>query len=293
MQQTTAAAQELTPLRPTRPGLVCAACNQKGGVGKTTLVCLLARAAHVLGLRVLVIDADPQGNTTSTLSVQDPEELTQGLAESIAPGEDTGLAEVIVATDWESVDLVPTPDGVSLSNTAEEIDRLKFGRDHALKNALAPDPAEQPERRVIDEYDLVLIDTTPALGRLLLLALAAADFALPVTQPELWSADGLDALHETIDLVAQHHNPGLRSIGPIVNQVQTTRRHASVLREAIRPYYGEHGWTADEDLIPRWTDIPGYVEAGRGLDQGTARDRAVADQLAEFVRRMLAEGGRI
>ena len=287
MQQTTeAAAHELTPLRPTRPGLVCAACNQKGGVGKTTIICLLARAASVLGLRVLVIDADPQGNATSALSQVEVDELdaNRGLAQAIDPHDPTTLVEVLVATDWEGVDLVPTPDGVALSNTAKAVDRMEFGREHVMRDAVRP---------VLDDYDLVLIDTTPALGRLLLLALAAADLALPVTQPELWSADGLDELHETINLVATYHNQALRSIGPVVNQLERTKRHQRVLAEDIRPYYGPAGWTADEDLIPRWTDIPKYLEAGSGLDQGSARERRVADVLATFVRRMLQAGGRI
>lgn len=274
-----------TPLiRPER-ATVCAPCNQKGGVGKTSLVCLLARAAWVMSLRVLVIDADPQGNTTATLSAADVDTLQRGLAEAIHPEESAGMADVIVPTDWPGVDLVPTPgDGVALSNTAKAIDRLDFGREFALRDALLP---------LLDQYDLVLIDTTPALGRLLLLALAAANVALPVTQPELWSADGLDLLHQTIDLVAKHHNPGLISLGPVVNQVERNNRHLKALTQEIRPYYGPDGWTSDPELIPRWTSIPGYIEAASGLDQGAIREQRLADVLGEFVRRILLAGREV
>src|SRR5699024_447046 len=129
----------------------------------------------------------------------------------------------------------------------QRVEAMPVAREQVLAKALRP---------VVDDYDLVLIDTTPALGQLLILALAAAHRALIVTQPEQWSADGLAELHKTIDLVAENSNQQLRTIGPLINAKQRTKHHDQIVAEDIIPAYGDGAWAAADEIIPQWIAIP-------------------------------------
>lgn len=263
---------------------VAALCNEKGGVGKTTSACLLARAVSVLGLRVLVVDLDPQGNTTRTLSV-DLDALPElGVAHVLNPhGPAVDLSRVVVSSIWPGVDLAPSASRALLREAAGLLSQAQFGRESALARALEP---------LIDgaDYDLVIVDTPPDLGHLLINALVAADAAVPVTEPEEWSADGLGALLETLSLVGQHHNPGLLRFGPLVNQVQRNKRHERIVG-TLRAAF-PHGWVAEGDLIPQRTAIMDALHAGEGLDEGDARLRVIGETFARFGRRLLTlEGG--
>lgn len=271
-------------LRPTRPALVTALCNQKGGVGKTTSTINLARAASLLGLVVLVVDLDPQGNTTSTLAADELGEHDIGVADAITPNAESMLAQVVVPTIWERVSLAPTPNTAALSEAESNVNSMRFGREKQLASALEP---------VLGDYDLILIDNTPSLGLLLINALAAADFGLVVTQPEQWSADGLAELGETIALVQQYHNSKLRRLGPLINGKRRSSHHDRIV-EKIVEYYGASTWAADDEIIPLRAPISDYILAGLGLDQGKeAWMRFLAQTYGQFVHRMLQEGGRL
>lgn len=272
------------PLTPTRPALVCAICNQKGGVGKTTTTYHLARAAVVSGLKVLVIDMDPQGNATSALAAE-PLEKSPGVAHTISPEADHTLGRVIVRTIWTGADLAPTPNTDDLAYVERQIGTLQFGREYRLADALQP---------VLDDYDLVLVDNQPSLGMLLINSLVAADQALIVTQPEQWSADGLAELNRTIDLVRRFHNGRLQPMGPLINGYRRSTHHNRIITEEIIPYYGEAAWTKSSEIIPLRTGITDYLLAGMGLDQGReAWMRELARTYQGFVVRMLQAGGRI
>lgn len=277
--------QVLQPLRPTRPALVCAVCNQKGGVGKTTSTYHLTRAAVVAGLRVLAVDLDPQGNLTSALSAEPLSTETPGVAHAIAPEVEYALDQVIVPTIWKNADLAPTPSLDDLATVETRVAATTFGREQRLAVALQP---------LLGDYDLVLIDNTPALGLLLINALVAADQALIVTQPEQWSADGLAELHRTIDLVRQYHNDRLQPIGPLINGYRRCAQHERIIHEELIPHYGEAAWARPDEIIPLRTDVVGYLQAGLGLDEGReAWMRLLAETYRGFVVRMLTAGGRL
>lgn len=271
-------------LRPSRPALVTALANQKGGVGKTTSTINLARAASLHGLVVLVVDFDPQGNTTSTLAADELGEHDIGVADAITPNAEVALAEVVVPTIWERVSLAPTPNTDALSEAEANVQSMKFGREKRLHQAIEP---------VLGDYDLVLIDNTPSLGLLLINALSAADFGLIVTQPEQWSADGLAELEKTITLVQQYHNPRLRALGPLINARRRSSHHDRII-EQIVGYFGASAWSADDEIIPLRAPISDHLLAGMGLDQGReVWMRLVAKTYGRFVHRMLQEGGRL
>ena len=162
--------------------LVLAVCNQKGGVGKTTTTFHLARAAITDGLRVLVVDADPQGDLTSvTVDEDNLIEGQVGLADVLSDRSDEHIRDVIVPGIWPGLDVVPTT-GEALEGVNNELVIAGAGREQRLRTALG---------EVIDDYDVILIDCPPSLGMLTTNALVAADQALIVTAPRSEAADGV------------------------------------------------------------------------------------------------------
>lgn len=270
---------------PGQQPLVVATCNQKGGVGKTTTTVHLARAASRLGLRVLIVDLDPQGNATTALATDELDSSSVGVADAIQPNAELGLDDVIVSTIWFGVHLAPTPNTAALTQAEQLIETSQFGREFALRKALKP---------VLSGYDLVLVDNTPALGRLLILSLCAADQALVVTQPEQWSADGLYELHRTIDLVTEHYNDGLQAVGPLINGYRRTEQNRRIVGESIAHFYGDRAWSAQDEIIPMWAAVSDYVHAGVGLDEAKeTKHRALGEVYGRFVHRLLTEGDRV
>lgn len=248
---------------------VVAMANQKGGVGKSTATLCLARAARVYhGARVLVLDMDPQGNTTSTLIREPiaPDSIT--LADAVIPDSDVPLREVITASIWDGVDLAPG--GQTLAVAEQKIGAAAFGREHRLREALDP---------VRGDYDLVLIDNAPALGLLLINSLTAADAAVLVTEADRWSADGLALLGRTLAGVRSYHNPRLEIAGTIVNKWRGTANEARTAEDLIggmaRHFPDVPVWM--DYRIPLWVGIKDSLDAGIGLDEGPTRLRVLGD----------------
>jgi chromosome partitioning protein len=241
---------------------------QKGGVGKTTVTICVARAARVYhGKRVLVVDFDPQGNATTTLARDkvEPDQLTIG--DTIIPNP-VPLDEVIVPTVWEGVDLAPG--GFTLAAAEQRVLASEHGREYRLREALEP---------ALTSYDLVLIDNAPALGMLLVNALTAVEQALLVVEADQWSADGLSLLRTTLNGVIKYSNPQLNVVGTIVNKWRKTGSHDELASEMVSGmsthFPGVPVWL--NHRIPLWQGIPDHVLAGKGLDEGPLRLRALAE----------------
>lgn len=262
---------------------IAALVNQKGGVGKSVSTLCLARAAAVYhAARVLVVDMDPQGNTTSTL-VREPlagDAIT--LADTIVPGTDVALREVITPSIWDGVDLAPG--GETLAAAEAKISAANFGREHRLREALTS---------VLDDYDLVLIDNAPALGLLLINALTTADVAVLVTEADRWSADGLALLGRTIAGVRTYHNARLEIVGTIVNKWRGTaaeRRTVEDLTTGMERHFpGVPIWM--DHRVPLWVDIKNTLDAGLGLDQGPSKLRVLGTDVFAPISAQLLDRG--
>lgn len=255
-----------------------AICNQKGGVGKSTTTFHLARAAVLQGLRVLVIDMDPQGNITAALSQTPLPEDTPGVADALSARTKDTLDDVLIPSVWEGVALAPTT-GETLAFVRDELVVAGAGREGRLRDALAP----------LDQgFDLTLIDCPPSLDQLTINALTAADGVLIITQSKLWSASGLAHLLGTVTSVRSYYNPQLSVDGIIVNLHDAAtisgNRWLTELTDAARVQNVD----VYSPPIPKRVVISDTVEASLGLDQWpsdtTDLEAAYATYLHEVMR---------
>ena len=201
--------------------LTCAVVAQKGGVGKTTTLLGLAGAAWERGLRVLVVDLDPQANATAALDPASTAYTTNDVLADARPGV---AADAIVPSSWGAgVDVLP-------SERALEHRAVPQGRDSGLRLRIALDG-------VVDRYDVVLVDCPPSLGELTRNALAAVRLALVVTEPSFFALPGAAAALEAVEVVRGSNNLALRAAGVLVNRARPqTSEHAYRLAELAEHY---------------------------------------------------------
>ena len=197
---------------------VIAIANQKGGVGKTTTAINLAACLSVLDKKVLIIDADPQANTTSGLNFS-PENGEKRTLYEVLTGE-IGIEDALIQTEIDKLHMVPSHInlvGVELEFVDNE------NRESILKDAIAP---------VKDNYDFIILDCSPSLGLVTVNSLAAADSVIIPVQPEFFALEGLGKLLQTIRIVQNGINPELTIEGFVVTMFDgRTKVHSQVLAE--------------------------------------------------------------
>ncbi|MBO5547009.1 MAG: ParA family protein [Bacteroidales bacterium] len=206
-------------------GKVIAIANQKGGVGKTTTAINLAASLAVLEKKVLIIDADPQANTTSGLNFS-PDNDQQRTLYEVMIGR-IGIADALIQTEIAGLHMIPS----HINLVGAEIEMLEEeGRESLLKEALAP---------IRGDYDYIIIDCSPSLGLITVNTLTAADSVIIPVQPEFFALEGLGKLLQTIRLVQGGVNPGLTIEGFVVTMFDgRTRVHTQVLAE-LREHFRE------------------------------------------------------
>jgi chromosome partitioning protein len=206
---------------PTQAAHVVALANQKGGVAKTTSTINLGAALKERGMRILVIDLDPQSNLTMSMGV-DPEHVERSMFDVLVHR--FPLEEVIVECELDvavaSIDLAGAE--IALSSM--------IGRERALEKALLP---------VIGEYDYVLIDTPPSLGLLTINALTAADTVIVPVQCEYLSLRGLVQLENTLSMIREHLNPRVRIQGILPTMFDSRLLHAREALELLEKNFGD------------------------------------------------------
>lgn len=215
---------------------VIAVCNQKGGVGKTSVTVNLAAELAASGHDVLVVDLDPQGNATAILDVYS-EDGALTLADALAVDPDLGtvrsgaalMVMQVAGPAWpQGIRVVPAG-GRKLANREQDQDP---GREFRLRTAL-----EGVDRTSVD---VVLIDCPPSLGQLTVNALAAADAALLVTEPSAFSVDGLGEIVRTLATVRRALNPSLELAGVVVNRHDDRRKDRAEWVTFLREHYADH-----------------------------------------------------
>ena len=206
-------------------GKVIAIANQKGGVGKTTTAINLAASLAVLEKKVLIIDADPQANTTSGLNFSPDNDQKRTLYEVLIGAID--IRDTLIQTEIANLHMIPS----HINLVGAEIEMLgDENRESVLKDALAP---------LKNEYDYVIIDCSPSLGLITVNSLTAADSIIIPVQPEFFALEGLGKLLQTIRLVQGKPNPDLTIEGFLVTMFDgRTKVHNQVLGE-LREHFGD------------------------------------------------------
>ena len=181
-------------------GKIIAIANQKGGVGKTTTAINLSSCLAEKGQKVLSVDMDPQGNTTSGLGV-DKEELENTIYDLII-GE-SAIEDVLIRDVMDNLDIIPT----SIDLSGAEIELLDINeKEYIVRNAIM---------KVKDNYDYIIIDCPPSLSILTINAMTTADSVLVPIQCEYYALEGLSQLIHTVELVRDRLNPNLTIEGVV------------------------------------------------------------------------------
>ena len=252
--------QEQWP-KPTHPRLMTVA-NQKGGVGKTTTAVNVAAGLALHGLRVLVIDMDPQGNASTALGIEHGVG-TPSVYEVLLSGQP--LVEVARRADFaETLSCVPAT--LDLAGADIEL-TSQPGREYRMRGALAAFLEQAQGRQESPDY--VIIDCPPSLGLLTVNALVAAREVLIPIQCEYYALEGLAQLLNTIELVRSHLNPDLVVSTVLLTMYDSRTRLADQVAAEVRRHFGE---LVIESVIPRnvrVSEAPGFGQTVMTYDAGS------------------------
>lgn len=215
-------------------GKAIAIFNQKGGVGKTTTNINLATCLALKGKKVLILDIDPQGNTTSGIGIR-----KKGLEKTtyeVLIDEKMKVEEAILPTIVKNLDIIPA--SVQLAGAEIELVKLE-GREKRLKRALDS---------IRDRYDYIFIDCPPSLGLLTINSLTAVDSVLIPIQCEFYALEGVSQLVSTIDLVRKSLNPKLEIQGVILSMFDGRTNLSIQVVNEVKKYFKSKVYST---VIPR------------------------------------------
>jgi chromosome partitioning protein len=198
--------------------------NQKGGVGKTTSAINLAASLAVLEFRTLLVDADPQANSTTGVGF-DLHNITQSLYDCMV--NDVSARDVVLKSDIPNLDVVPS----HIDLVGAEIEMINYpNRESVLKNILEP---------VRSDYEFIIIDCSPSLGLITVNALTASDSVIVPVQTEFFALEGLGKLLNTIKIVQSRLNPALQIEGILMTMYDGRLRLCNQVVSEVRKHFDE------------------------------------------------------
>ncbi|MDO4553003.1 MAG: AAA family ATPase [Bacillota bacterium] len=249
-------------------GKAIAIFNQKGGVGKTTTNINLAACLALYGKKVLILDIDPQGNTTSGVGIS-KKALTKTTYEVLIGQLEP--EEVIMETRVANLDIMPA--SVQLAGAEIELVQLE-GREKRLKKALD---------KVKGKYDYIFIDCPPSLGLLTINSLTAVDSVLIPIQCEFYALEGVSQLMSTVELVKRSLNKELKIQGVILSMFDGRTNLSLQVVEEVKKYFGGKVYAT---VIPRNVRLAEAPSYGMPITEYDPRSAGAAAYM-EFAREFL------
>ncbi len=250
-------------------GKAIAIFNQKGGVGKTTTNINLAACLSLKGKRVLIVDIDPQGNTTTGMGIT--KKGLENTSYELLVDSSVRPESVIMKTNVKNLDIIPA--SVNLAGAELEMVQVE-GRERRLKKALD---------QVKPKYDYIFIDCPPSLGLLTINSLTAVDSVLIPIQCEFYALEGVSQLMSTIDLVKKGFNPKLEIQGVILSMFDGRTNLSIQVVEEVKKYFKNKVYATVIPRNVRLAEAPSYGMPITEYDPASRGAEAYREFAEEFL----------